>query len=199
MKRTTSGKKYVKVISFVAVFLLFCVTAWASGGGHGAEGAGGGGWQAIDTYKVLNFGLLAIVLFFLARKPVKNFFVSRKQGIEEDLTTLEQKKEAARKQVAEYEARLEKLNEESEKILADYERQGEEAKKRILAEAREQADKLEEMAKRNIEQEFETAKARLKEEIVEEAVEKAEALIRGAISTADQEKLVDEYLEKVVA
>ena len=43
------------------------------------------------------------------------------------------------------------------------------------------------------------AKAELKSEIVEKALAKAEAIITEKINSEDQEKLVDEYLEKVVA
>ena len=70
---------------------------------------------------------------------------------------------------------------------------------RILAEAEAQAEKLEDMAKRNIEQEFKTAKANLQKEIAEKAMEKAEEVIKASISSDDQDKLVDDYLKKVVA
>ena len=55
------------------------------------------------------------------------------------------------------------------------------------------------MAKRNIEQEFKAAKAKLQQEVVEKAMEKAEEIIKASISPDDQEKLVDDYLKKVVA
>lgn len=198
MKKLRKTEGLVRLIAFAAVLVCFAATAWAAGGGgeHGEQVAK---WHAIDTYKVLNFGLLAIVLFFLAKKPVKEFFQSRQKGIEEELTDLEQKKKNAEKELAEYESRLKNLNEESNRIMEDYVRQGEEAKKRIIAEAQEQAEKLEELAKRNIEQEFKTAKAALKNEIAEKAVEEAEALVRKSIADEDQDKLVDEYLKKVVA
>lgn len=197
MKKLGKTERLVKLFSFAAVLVCFATAAWASGGGEGGEQVAK--WHAIDTYKVLNFALLAIVLFFIAKKPVKEFFRSRQQGIEEELTDLEQKKKNAEKELADYEGRLKKLNEESDRILEDYVRQGEEAKKRIIAEAQEQAEKLEELAKRNIEQEFKTAKAALKNEIVDKAVEEAEALVKQSIADEDQDKLVDEYLKKVVA
>ena len=78
-------------------------------------------------------------------------------------------------------------------------KQGEEAKIRILAEAEAQAAKLEAMAKRNIEQEFKSAKTKLQQEISEKAMIKAEELIKASISSDDQDKLVDDYLKKVVA
>ena len=115
------------------------------------------------------------------------------------MSGLEQQKADAEKTLAEYQAKFKNLDQESKKIVEDYIKQGEEAKVRILAEAAAQADKLEDMAKRTIEQEFKAAKANLQQEIVELAMEKAEAVIKESISSEDQDNLVDQYLKKVVA
>ncbi|MCP4755425.1 MAG: hypothetical protein GY866_31565, partial [Proteobacteria bacterium] len=77
--------------------------------------------------------------------------------------------------------------------------QGEAAKAKILAEAEKTAEKLEEQAKRNIEHEFKEAEEKLRGEILEKALQQAEEFIKGGISSDDQDRLVDEYLEKVVA
>jgi F-type H+-transporting ATPase subunit b len=75
----------------------------------------------------------------------------------------------------------------------------EEAKARILKEAEAAAEKLKVQAQKNIESEIQRAKAQLQEEILDNALSKAEALIKEKINADDQEKLVDEYLAKVVA
>lgn len=190
-------KKHLKVSATVVALVGGATVVWASGGGHGE--AVHNAWKDIDTWKVVNFVLLVLGCFFIAKKPVAQFFSSRTKGIEEELTGLEQKKAQAEKKLAEYEARFRNLEQESEMIVEDYIKQGEEAKKRILEEAEAQAEKLEDMAKRNIEQEFKAAKAALKQEVVDRAMEQAEALIKKSITTQDQNRLVDEYLKKVEA
>ena len=157
------------------------------------------GWVATDTYRVMNFAVLAIGLFILLRKPVAQALNSRIEGIKDQLEELESKKAAAEAELAKYEDKLSKLESEAETIIEDYKRQGEEAKSRILKEAESAADKLEEQAKRNIEHEFEQAKNNLKAEVLENAMEKAEEMIKSRILPDDQERLVDEYLDKVVA
>lgn len=157
------------------------------------------GWAATDTYKVMNFTVLIVALFFLLRKPVAQALSARIKGIQDQLDELEVKKKEAEKKLAEYNERLSLLDKEAEKIVAEYIRQGNEAKIRILKEAEAEAVKLEEQAKRNIENEFKQAKSKLQEEISEKALLKAEEIIRGTITTEDQDRLVDEYLEKVVA
>jgi len=191
-------KKHLKVSATVVALVAGTTVVWASGGGDG-HAAPHNVWHDIDTWKVVNFVLLVIGCFFIAKKPVAQFFSSRTKGIEEELTSLEQKKADAEKKLAEYEARFRNLEQESEMIVEDYIKQGEDAKKRILVEAEAQAEKLEDMAKRNIEQEFKAAKAALKQEIVDRAMEQADALIKKSITTQDQNRLVDDYLKKVEA
>ncbi len=179
-----------------AIFFAFVGVALAASGGHDAAPKG---WVVTDTYKVLNFVVLAGALFYIAKKPVAQFFSSRVKGIQEQLSDLEKKKAEAQKTLTEYENKIADLTKESERIVQDYIRQGEDAKKRILAEAEAQAAKLEESAKRNIEQEFKSAKFKLQQEIAEKALKQAELLVKESISSDDQDRLVDEYLDKVVA
>ncbi len=197
----TFRKRFAAAFCILAVLLLCSVGGVMASGGGGEEGAAAGGshWQATDTYKVMNFAVLAIGLFFLLKKPVSNALNARIQGIKEQLEELESKKKAAEDELATYNEKLATLEGEAETIVAEYIRQGEEAKARILAEAEKAADKLEEQAKKNIEHEFTQAKAEIQIEIMDKALLKAEEIIKSKISDDDQISLVDEYLDKVVA
>lgn len=190
--------RYVNVLVMTAVmFLIFGVAyAFAAGGG---EGDGHQRWVATDSYRIMNFTVLVVGLFLLLRKPVANALNSRIKGIKEQLEDLEVKKAAAESELAKYVEKLAKLEGEADNIIEDYIRQGNDAKARILKEAETAAEKLEEQAKKNIEHEFEQAKIRLKEDVLEKAMARAEEIIKTKISTDDQERLVDEYLNKVVA
>lgn len=200
MIKVVEASKPRRIITTMLVILL-CLgagVAWAaSGGGHGEEGSVG--WQNTDWYKVLNFTVLVVGLFFVLRKPVANALNARIKGIEEQLSELETKKQAAEKELAAYDEKLAQLDKEAEKLMVDYTRQGEEAKARILEEAKQAAAKLEEQAKRTIETEYRNASAKLKQEALDHALDRAEELLKSKISAEDQERLVDQYLEKVVA
>jgi F-type H+-transporting ATPase subunit b len=200
------GKKQMRsalaMLAIVAsIFVVGLTPAFGSGGG--GEGEHGEvhspPWLKTDTAKVLNFAVLAIGLFLVLRKPVAQALSDRIKGIKEELEDLETRKAEVEKQLAEYDTKLATLDKEAEQIIAEYIRQGEEAKARILKEAESAADKLEEQAKKNIENEFKQAKAELQAEIVEKALVKAEQAVKEKISAEDQERLVDEYLAKVVA
>lgn len=200
MGKKQMNRKLLQTVSFAAAIVaLMCSMAWASSGGDSQGGGHGNIWRSIDTWKVLNFALLVVIGFFIAKKPVVQFFSSRADSIKDEIKDLEVKKADAQKELAKYQAKFDNLDQESKQIVEEYIKQGEQAKQRILSEAQEEAEKLEEMAKRNIEQEFKSAKARLQQEIVEKAVEKAQKVITDSISADDQDKLVDQYLKKVVA
>ena len=182
--------------------MLWSGLALASSGG-GQEGGHGEvkakGWLATDTYRVLNFAVLAAALVFLLRKPLSQALDTRIKGIQAKLDDLEAKKAEAEKVLSEYNTKITRLSQESETIVAEYIRQGNEAKARILKEAEVSAFKLEEQARRNIENEFELAKQSLERDIFEKAMVKAEEIIKKNITIDDQNRLVDEYLDKVVA
>jgi F-type H+-transporting ATPase subunit b len=198
MKKSQMNKKLFKFTwcsaSIVFVLAVGSIAFASSSGGHG----GGNHWLQVDTWKVLNFVVLAVIGFFLLKKPVAEFFSSRKKAIEDEINELEQKKSDAQEKLAQYQTKFKNLDQESKQIVENYIKQGEEAKIRIIAEAEAQAEKLEDMAKHTIEQEFKAAKAKLQLEIAKKAMEKAEEMIKASISADDQDKLVDQYLKKVV-
>ena len=185
-------------ILLVAITMLFFCFAGISAASSEHEGESKG-WVATDTYKVMNFAVLAIGLFLLLKKPVAQALNSRIKGIKDQLGELEEKKKAAENLLAEYNEKFSNLEQEAEKLIEDYIRQGNEAKARIIEEAKQAAEKLEEQARRNIEHEFKRAKFELQQEVLEKALQKSEELIIKKITAKDQEKLVDEYLDKVVA
>jgi len=196
--RKRSRVRWMLPLALAALLLFGGAVAFASAGGEHGEPAAKG-WGTTDTYRVMNFAVLVIGLFLILKKPVSQALGGRIQGIKEQLEALEEKKKAAEAKLAEYDAKMAELDKEAETLLAEYIKQGEDAKARILKEAEVAAEKLKEQAGKNIEYEFLQAKAELKAEIVEKALAKAETIIKEKISSEDQEKLVDEYLEKVVA
>jgi F-type H+-transporting ATPase subunit b len=147
----------------------------------------------------MNFTVLAIALVYLLRKPLSQALGARIKGIKDQLEELEARKTEAEKQLAEYSEKLSRLEKESDKIVEDYIKQGNEAKARILREAQAAADKLQSQARRNIEYEFKQAKLKLQEDIFETSLSKAEEILKDKISDEDQDRLVDEYLRKVEA
>ena len=193
-----SGDQRARVIIVGVWVVLVLLSMGTALGASGAE-TGAKGWVATDTYRVMNFVVLLGALIFILRKPISQSLSSRIKSIREQLESLEAQKTEAEKQLAQYNEKLSQLEKEAGKIVEDYIKQGNDARARILQEAESSAEKLKAQARRNIEHEFEQAKLKLQDEIFETSLAKAEEIIKSKISDEDQDKIVDEYLKKVVA
>jgi F-type H+-transporting ATPase subunit b len=146
----------------------------------------------------LNFVALAGLLYYFVRKPAKNFFAGRRESIQNTLHDLEQQKREAEDKYKEYQQKLSALESEKQKIIEDFIKQGEAEKAKILEKANKDASRMKEETERTIQHEVKNAKGRLREEVADLATKMAEDLLRKHIRDADQERLVDEYLAKVV-
>jgi F-type H+-transporting ATPase subunit b len=195
--RGVGHQKFRAILSVLGIVLL-CIAVGTVAAASGEDG-GSKGWGKLDWFRLMNFALLMAVLVYLLRKPISQALSSRIKSIQEQLENLEAQKAEAEKQLAEYNDKLSKLESEAQKIVEDYIKQGKEAKAKILKETESAAEKLQSQARRNIEHEFEKARQELQREILEKSLVKAEETLKNEITTQDQDKLVDEYLKKVVA
>lgn len=195
--RPSGFKASCRILIGVLIALL-CLSLGTAAAASG-EAGGGKGWVATDTYRVMNFVVLLVALIFILRKPISQALSSRIKTIKEQLEILETQKAEAEKKLAQYNDKLSELESEAEKIIQGYIQQGNEAKAKILKEAESTAEKLQLQAKRNIEHEFSKARQELQQEVVEKSLLQAEEMLKKTISDRDQDKLVNEYLDKVVA
>ncbi|MDX1708264.1 MAG: F0F1 ATP synthase subunit B [Desulfobacterales bacterium] len=180
------------------LMMLLCLSAVAALAASG-EGDGAKGWVKTDTWRAMNFVVLLLALVFILRKPISQALSSRVKTIKDQLESLETQKAEAEKKLAQYNEKLSQLESEAEKIVQGYIQQGNEAKAKILKEAEATAEKLQLQAKRNIEHEFSKARQELQKEVVEKSLVQAEEMLKKTISDKDQDNLVNEYLDKVVA
>ncbi len=184
----------------IMIGMVFCfnigVVMGSSGGGEATTPKG---WVATDTYRVMNFSVLALVLFFLLKKPASKALGDRIKSIKEQINDLEQKKGEAEKELEQFNQKLSLLEKEAEEIVEKYKQQGEEARAKIIKEAEAAADKLQDQARKNMDYELEEASKKIQGDILEKALAKAELMIQEQISKEDQDRLIDEYLQKVEA
>ncbi len=163
-------------------------------GTHGDESS-----KMVDLGKrFLNFGILAIALIFILRKPLKTFFGSRTRQIQNEFDDLESRKTEARKQFDAIQTKLREIEKERESIVARFIKEGEAEKQKIVDNAHKMSKRIEEQAKLTIDQEVKKAKENLQNEIADMATKMAEDMIKQNMKPEDQKRLVSEYVEKVV-
>jgi len=186
----------------VAVTLLLAglaVAGYAAEGGEGAH-ASHAAMQLKDFgWRMVNFALLAAILIWGIKKfKVGSLLAGRQAGIEKALKEAVQAREAAEKKSAEYSDKLSKATKEIDEIYASIKKEGELEKDRIIAEAKVSAEKIKELAEQAAAREVLKARAELRAEAARLAVQLAEQNLREKVGSDDQNRLVGEYLNKVV-
>lgn len=148
---------------------------------------------------VINFGLLALILYRAGRKPLAEALAKRRQTIMGDIEASGKLQAEAEARLAEYEAKFGKLQDTLATVRAEFAAQAEQEKANILREAEERRARMRRDAEFRIEQELKAARQQLVQEAVVGAVAAAEQLIAQRIAAGDQDRMADEYLSSVGA
>jgi len=191
--------KKLHLIAAVVLVLGVAAVAYASGeAANGAEAAHHGlNWKDF-LFRVVNFVLVFGVIAKLAGKKIVGFFRGRTQQIENQLSDLDARKADAAKRLADIEASISNLADEKAAIEQEYRRQGEALRDSIIAAAEVKAAQIKAQAASAAEAEAKVAVQQIRAELAESVVSAASAMLEKKLSAKDQEKLVDEYLTKVV-
>ena len=144
--------------------------------------------------KLINFAIYLAILVFLLRKPLAAFFASRSAEIETNLQRAQREKQAALAQLKTVEERLNRLDDEVAQIRSQAAQEAEAEYARVIAGAREDAARLEEMARREIQSLTKAARLELKSYAAEQAVSLAEGVIRREMQPADAQRIVGDYI-----
>lgn len=185
-----------KIGALSLFFLLFALTtAYASGGGGSSEGPS---WFDF-TWRVVNFLILAGVIYWLLAKKVRTFFTGRREEIRTALADAVAARGEAEKKFQEYAAKLDKATGEIDEITRMIQVQGLTEKERIIEDASKTAEKMREDTRARMEQEFNSASRELRIEAVRLSTQMAGELLRKNIQADDHEVMVNDYIEKVVS
>ncbi len=191
-------KEILLVVSTLVLVWIPSGLLWAAEHGGEAASHDGGGELKDLIARIINFGLMVIILFVVIRKSsMKDFFSSRREEIRRKLDELRKGKDEAESKVKELEQKLKAFEQEKQQILEQFKAEGLAEKERIIREAKERAQQILQQAEFTIQREMDAARARLRDEVAELATKKAEELISKHITDKDQEHLVNEFIERV--
>jgi F-type H+-transporting ATPase subunit b len=206
------------IFFFFAAFSLFLNTSLVIASGESAHGGGQesvhesssgvahGGEHAKDRsadlrdllYRFINFALLIIILFVAIRKSgLKDSLAGRIDEIKQRLEDLRKEKEEAETKYQDIEKELRDFEAKKKEIIEQFQNEGQAEKERIIAEANERAKQIVEQAELTIQQEMQSAKDRLRKEVMALAAGKAQEIIAKEMTDEDQDRLVSEFIERV--
>jgi F-type H+-transporting ATPase subunit b len=178
----------------LCLFVLVPVAAFAAGGGGHADS---GAVLKDFIYRCFNFALMAGLLAYFVTKPIRKGLKGRTEEIEKTLADAESAKAAAEAKHKEYSDKLAKATEEIAGITEAIRREGELERDKIIAAAKDMADKIEREADNKAAGVVAKARIELREEASRLAVELAEDMLKKQVSADDQKRLVEEYMQKM--
>ena len=186
-------KRLHKVIPLLAILMLTITTACLA-----AEGGEGGGRQIWDlVWRVINFLILAAILWKLLADRIKKYFSDRRFEIAEMIETADKARIEAEKQFADYQSKLENIDKDIQEIRDAIMGELEAEKQRIIEEGKIVAERIIQQAKWSAEQEIIKAKNSLRNQVVDMAGDMASGLVTNSMTPEDQKRLIEEYLDKV--
>ena len=185
-----------RLIVQIVTLLLVCLAAGvaqASGEEHASEG------DALKDmmFQALNLALLLAVLIYYGRKPIAEFFGTRRDGIASELSEAADLLSQAEQRNAELQRRLVDLDSEVEGIREEAGRRAEEEAERILDDARASAERIRRDAQAAVAQELRRAQSKLRDEAADLAMEMAAQKLGEQVGEADRDRLVDEFITRV--
>jgi len=150
-------------------------------------------------WRIVNFCILAGLLFKVGREPIKAFFRGKRQDAQDTLTQLEESRSKAQAELDELEARLERADQETEEILAQLKGLATRNCELILKEARQQAEEALAHAQTAAQTELNRIKHELAAETAQAAIVLASDKLKARLSPADHERLQNEALTDIAA
>jgi len=159
------------------------------------EGSRWGVW--LDVGRVFNLLLVVGVVVLIARKPLANFFSGRTQAIRDQLAEAQKARVEAEARLAEIESRMSRLNDELKEIANEAESEARNEYQRLVAAAEQDAGKIIERSKQEIEGMTRTAQQELKLHAAKLSVQLAEERIQNEITEDDHERMLNRYVAKL--
>jgi F-type H+-transporting ATPase subunit b len=175
-----------------ALDLFTVASAWAAGGGEHHT-------PTIDEviFPAINFVIYAAVLYYFALPGVRNFLRARREEVVATMAQASAKKQQAEALVSEYSAKLAAADQEIRALQTTVSSEGEAEKGKLLSEAQTMAAKIREDARFLADQEAKAARQKIREELANQAEAAARDLLQRNISSADQGRLAQDFIQGI--
>jgi F-type H+-transporting ATPase subunit b len=148
-------------------------------------------------WTLLIFGLVVFVLGKFAWGPILNTLQTRETFIREALEKAKHERETAEERLREYEARLAAARSEASAIVDEGRRDAEVVKRRIEEDAKREADKMIERARREIQIATDTATKELYTVAARLATQVAAQIVGRELKAEDHQRLIAEAIEGI--
>ncbi len=185
---SVASRRTILVSLSAACFLSLAfpeLTAYAS------ESEGWGIWGTVG--KVFNLSLVVGILVYALRKPLCDYFESRRQSIRQEIDDARRAREEAERKLAEMEKRMASLDAELQELESRAAAEASEERSRIVAQADKDAAQLLENARKEADSLLRAGQMELRAYAAQLAVELAAEKIRAGLDGPGQQRLVENF------
>lgn len=148
-------------------------------------------------FPLANFLIFGFIIVHYALPPIRNFLRSRRDEVLATVREAAAKKRQAEGIVQDYKARLARVEQEMESIVASLRAEGEREKTKLLIDAQALADNMKVDARFLADQEVKTARQKIREEMANQAEASARELVQRHLSPPDQGRLVEDFIQSI--
>ncbi len=152
-------------------------------------------WQGLVA-QLVNFGILLVLLYFVAYKPIRRMLDERSEKVRVGMEQAEQMKEVMAETEEQVREQLEVAREERQNMLIQAEEVGQQLKEEAREQARRDAESIVAKARVEIQREHDEAIGELKRQFVDLAILAAEKVISETLDKKKHRKLIEEVLEQ---
>jgi F-type H+-transporting ATPase subunit b len=147
--------------------------------------------------QIIGFVVVFLVLRKFAWKGLLGAIDARRQKIEDEFRAIEDQKKSLEKLEKEYKQRLETIEETAREKIQEASNIGMTLAKDIQEKARQDAQKLYDRTKAEIDQDIVKARLSLRNDIVEISSLMTEKILREKLDTREHENLVDKFIKEL--
>ena len=149
------------------------------------------------TLTAISVFVLFILASYLLFNPARELLKKRQDKIKDDIDTANKDKEDAAALKADYDAKIKDIQKESEEILSEARKKAKANEAQIIAEAKEEANRIIKNAENEALLEKQRAYDEMKQEMISIASLMAGKVVAQSIDTTIQESLIEETLKEV--
>jgi F-type H+-transporting ATPase subunit b len=147
-------------------------------------------------FQLFMFIILMVLLKIFAWGPLMGIMKQREEHVAGEISAAEQSRVEAKKLLEEQRSLLKEARSEAQVLIENARKQGDIQREEIIAVARTEADRMKESAGLEIEQQKEKAVAAIREQVASLSVLIASKVIEKELNAADQDKLINEYIQE---
>ncbi|KAB2336512.1 F0F1 ATP synthase subunit B [Cytobacillus depressus] len=147
-------------------------------------------------FQLVMFAVLLVLLKIFAWGPLMGIMRQREEHVAGEIEAAEQSRQDAKKLLDEQRNLLKEARAEAQGLIESAKKQGDLQREEIIATARLESDRIKESAKLEIEQQKEKAVTAIREQVASLSVLIASKVIEKELSTEDQDKLINEYIQE---